>query len=136
MRLRALVLALALLAPAGGGRPHFQDQVGAWVIPFAVVQRAAAAWGVSVTYGGPPGCHTAGVICMDTLPASWPGLPGHVLGEEEGGAIVVSPRLIGSPQARQQAVIEHELGNALGVPEQPCGARSVMSRCLDGYLRP
>lgn len=115
-------------------RPMFEDQIINTVIPFGVVQQAADAWGVPVIYGGPPGCKNSPpnvqVICMSDTSSRW------YLGEWfiNGQGIVVSPRLASLPRWKQVEVLEHEMGNALGVPEQPCGAHNVMSRCVDGFL--
>lgn len=133
-----LFLAAASVLPGtatGAATPVFQDQISSGVVPLADVQQAADVWGVTLHYGGPPSCHEDGTICMGDLPATWAGLPGRLLGETVGQAIVISPAVLSRSHQELVFVIAHELGNALGVPEQPCGAHSVMSRCWDGYLQ-
>ena len=125
---------LVVSAPASS-KPTFEDQVGNWVVPEAPFQAAAAVWGVQMTYGGPAACEASPpgvqVICMQPT-------PGGILSEYflDGRGIVLSPRLKGKPDWEIQELVTHEIGNALGVPEQPCGAHSAMSRCVDGYLNP
>lgn len=110
------------------------DQVGDWVIPFSRFQAAAAEWPgrvVMVYGGGPPYCGGPDVICETPLPAHYPGLPGTLLGLTwPDGSITLSPALNDRLPSTQIAVIAHELGNLLGVPETPCGSGGVMSRCL------
>lgn len=129
------VMAAILVSAPAGASLQFEDQIGSWVVPILAVQQAADIWGVPVTYGGAPACHQTWVICMDRLPAAWPGLPGQLLGETVGHAIVISPAVLSRSPREQVFVLAHEMGNALGVPEQPCGAHNVMSRCWDGYLK-
>ena len=138
----ALGLAVAVTRPAAPPAtatvlPHarvpqvFDDQVIDTVIPFSIFQAAAAAWGSTAVYGGPASCEIApNTICM-----TWvfePGWAGYTVRSLSG--IFLSPALAGRSRADQQEVIEHEMGNALGVPEEACGAANVMSQCVDGYL--
>jgi hypothetical protein len=132
------------LGPKGAQRPPaeglsqplaFEDQVIDTTIPYARFQVAAAIWGVPMSYDGPANCQTSPpgveVICMrsDVLPSTW--LSGYWL---DGSGIVVSTRVANLSPTAQIEDIGHEIGNALGIPEQPCGAPNIMSQCLDGRL--
>ena len=134
------MVAVIAMVPGGGivARPpapaRIVDQVGDWVIPQAPFQAAAAMWGIRFMYGGPPSCERSAsgtqTACM--IASAPPGVPRNWLGAwfKDGRGIVLSPRLQGMPAWKQQAVVAHEIGNALGSPEQPCHARNVMATCI------
>ena len=134
-----MVVAIATgQATAAAGRPpapsRIIDQVGDWVVPQAPIRAAAAMWGIGFAYGGPPSCESSATgtqtACM--VASAPPGMPRMWLGGwfRDGRGIILSPRLTHEPAWLQEAVAAHEIGNALGVPEEPCRSRDVMALCL------
>lgn len=122
------------------------NQVGDWTIPQAPIIAAAESWGLPWRYGGPASCLASApgtiTVCVtvehpsvnDDTGGPWPAKwwsewwPGRGIG--------LAPRLVGAPAWQVQEAVAHELGNALGVPTEPCGVHNVMALCMSGYLNP
>jgi hypothetical protein len=120
-----------------------EDQVGDWVIPARIFERAATAWGVAFSYDGPPACEAsppgAAVFCMvtPTEGMAW-GLPRDWLGGTftSGAGSILSPRVLGRDELVIQAVICHEIGNDLGVAEHGPGIKDCMATPINGAWWP
>lgn len=118
------------------------DQIAPEQVPQEVVQGMAAAYGLGYRYGGAPACgqgHSAAgeqVVCIQPIHQRECGRGGCWSYQFFAGGIVLSPALVGQPVWMVEEALCHELGNALGYPEEPPTARNCMAMSMSGFLSP